>query len=250
MMTMHGSDPWVLSVLFFVTAVLYSSVGNAGASGYLAAMTLVGLSPDVMKSTALLLNILVALITAVRFYRAGHFSWALFWPFTVASVPCAFLGGVLVLPGALYRGLVGIVLVCAAYRLFWYADQTRSRPEVVPRALALLLGACLGFISGLTGIGGGIFLGPLLLVMGWAEPRQSASVSAAFILVNSVAGLCGETISVHALPSAAPLWAGAVVVGGLIGSELGARRLAEVALRRLLAVVLAIAGLKLILLRR
>jgi uncharacterized protein len=130
------------------------------------------------------------------------------------------------------------------------ADEERSHAIGVPRVLALLLGGCLGFVSGLTGIGGGIFLSPLLLVMGWAEPRQSASVSAAFILVNSVAGLFGETMRVHALPSTAPLWAGAVVVGGLVGSELGARQFAEVTLRRLLAVVLAIAGLKLIFIRR
>lgn len=249
-MTLNVSDPWLLSVLFFGTAVLYSSVGNAGASGYLAAMTLAGLSPEVMKSTALLLNIIVACITTVRYYRAGHFSWPLFWPFTVASVPCAFLGGALVLPGTLYRGLVGVVLLFAAYRLFWYTDQQRPPAAGVPRGLALLLGTGLGFISGLTGIGGGIFLSPLLLIMGWAEPRQSASVSAAFILVNSAAGLAGETLSVQALPSAAPLWAGAVVVGGLVGSELGARQLAAVALRRLLAVVLVIAGLKLILTQR
>ena len=113
-MILGSYDPWLLAVLFFGTAVLYSAVGNAGASGYLAAMTLAGLSPEVMKSTALLLNILVALITAGRFYRAGHFSWTLFWPFTVASVPCAFLGGALVVPSALYQGLVGIVLVVAA----------------------------------------------------------------------------------------------------------------------------------------
>jgi uncharacterized membrane protein YfcA len=249
-MTWSVADPWLLAALFFVTAVLYSSVGNAGASGYLAVMTLAGLAPETMKSTALLLNILVALIAAVRFYRAGYFSWALFWPFTVASVPCAFLGGALVLPGALYRGLVGIVLVFAAYRLFWYADQPHAHSTSVPRGVAVLLGAGLGFVSGLTGIGGGIFLGPLLLVMGWAEPRQSASVSAAFILVNSMAGLFGETLSVHALPNAAPLWAGAVVIGGFLGSELGARQFAEVTLRRLLAVVLAMAGLKLIFLRR
>ena len=249
-MTWSVSDPWLLSSIFFVTAVLYSSVGNAGASGYLAVMTLAGLAPEAMKSTALLLNILVALITTARFYHAGHFSWALFWPFTVASVPCAFLGGVLVLPSGLYRGLVGIFLVFAAYRLFWHADQPYAHPTGVPRGVALLLGAGVGFVSGLPGIGGGIFLSPLLLMLGWAEPRQSASVSAAFILVNSVAGFFGETMSVHALPHAAPLWAGAVVVGGLIGSELGARQFAEVTLRRLLALVLAIAGLKLILLRR
>jgi uncharacterized membrane protein YfcA len=244
------AEPSLLAIVFFVTAVLYSSVGNAGASGYLAVMTLTDLAPEAMKSTALLLNILVALIATVRFYRAGHFSWALVWPFTVASVPCAFLGGALVLPSGLYQGLVGIVLLFAAYRLFWYADQPQVHPTGVPRLVALLLGAGLGFVSGLTGIGGGIFLSPLLLVMGWAEPRQSASVSAAFILVNSIAGLFGETMSAHALPSAAPLWAGAVVVGGFLGSELGARQLAEVALRRLLAVVLAIAGLKLIFIHR
>jgi uncharacterized membrane protein YfcA len=244
------ADPWLLAILFFATAVLYSSVGNAGASGYLAAMTLGGFSPEAMKSTALLLNIIVACITVVRFSRAGYFSWPLFWPFTVASVPCAFLGGALVLPGPLYQGLVGVVLVFAAYRLFWYADRTTTHPTTVPRVMALLWGAGLGFVSGITGVGGGIFLSPLLLMMGWAEPRQSASVAAAFILVNSVAGLVGESLSVGALPNAAPLWAGAVAVGGFVGSELGVRQLAEVTLRRLLAVVLAIAGLKLIFIRR
>ena len=249
-MTGNLADPLLLAVLFFATAVLYSSVGNAGASGYLAAMTLAGLAPETMKSTALLLKMIVALITTIRFSRAGHFSWPLFWPFTVASVPFAFLGGVLVLPGSLYQGLVGMALLFAAYRLFWYTDQGRPRPRAVPLVPALCVGAGLGLVSGLTGIGGGIFLSPLLIVMGWAEPRQSAGISAAFILANSVAGLCGETVSVHALPSAAPLWAGVVVVGGLIGSELGVRRLAERTLRRLLAVVLAIAGLKLLVVRR
>lgn len=249
-MSLSGADPLLLAILFFATALLYSSVGNAGASGYLAAMTLAGLAPEVMRSTALMLNIIVSLITTFRFYRAGYFSWPLFWPFTIASLPFAFLGGMLSLPGTLYRVLVGIVLLFAAYRLFWYADQEAPRVRAVPRLLALLLGAGLGLVSGLTGIGGGIFLSPLLIVMGWAEPRCSASVSAAFILVNSVAGIFGETVSVAALPGTTPLWAGAVVIGGLIGSELGVRRLAEVTLRRLLALVLAIAGLKLILVRR
>ncbi len=249
-MTLSLVDPVLLSLLFFATAVLYSSVGNAGASGYLAAMTLAGPAPEVMKSTAPLLNIIVALIATCRFARAGYFSWPLFWPFTVASLPVAFLGGMLSLPGPLYRVLVGIVLLFAAYRLFWYTDQGKPATGAAPLVLALVVGAAFGLVSGLTGIGGGIFLSPLLIMMGWAEPRQSASISAAFVLVNSVAGLCGDTVSVHALPSAAPLWVGAVIVGGLAGSELGARQLAEVALRRLLAVVLAIAGLKLIFVRR
>ena len=154
---MSLAESSLLGMVFFVTAVLYSSVGNAGASGYLAVMTLAGLAPEAMKSTALLLNILVALIATVRFYRAGYFSWALFWPFTVASVPCAFLGGALVVPSGLYQGLVGLALIFAAYRLFWYADQPHAHPTGVPRLRALLLGAGLGFVSGLTGIGGGIF---------------------------------------------------------------------------------------------
>jgi uncharacterized membrane protein YfcA len=250
MIASSSADPVFLAVVFFATAVLYSAVGNAGASGYLAVMTFAGLAPEAMKSTALLLNISVALITTVRFSRAGYFSWPIFWPFTVTAVPCAFLGGVLVLPSPLYRVLVGLVLVFAAYRLFWYTDETKPRLTAVPCWPALLLGAALGFVSGLTGIGGGIFLGPLLMIMGWAEPRQSAGVSSAFILVNSVAGLVGETVSGQALPSAAPLWVCAVVVGGLAGSELGVRRLAEVTLRRLLALVLLIAGVKLLLVRR
>jgi uncharacterized protein len=249
-MTPSMSDPFLLAGLFCATAVLYSAVGNAGASGYLAAMTLAGLAPEVMKSTALLLNIIVALVTTVRFSRAGYFSWPLFWPFTVTSVPCALLGGALALPGTLYRVLVGIVLLFAAYQLLWYADQGALSPTAVPLLPALVFGAGLGFVSGLTGIGGGIFLGPLLVMMGWAEPRHSAGVSTAFVLVNSVAGLSGDVMNVHALPSAAPLWAGAVVLGGLVGSELGVRQLAEVTLRRVLAVLLGIAGLKLILVRR
>ena len=250
MMAVSSADLVFLAVVFFATAVLYSAVGNAGASGYLAVMTFAGLAPEAMKSTALLLNISVALITTVRFARAGFFSWSIFWPFTVTAVPSAFLGGVLVLPSPLYRVVVGLVLVFAAYRLFWYTDETKPRLTTVPRMPALLLGAALGFVSGLTGIGGGIFLGPLLMIMGWAEPRHSAGVSSAFILVNSVAGLIGETVSVQALPHAAPLWLCAVVVGGIAGSELGVRRLAEVTLRRLLALVLLIAGLKLLLVRR
>jgi uncharacterized protein len=250
MMALSSIDPVVLAVVFFATAVLYSAVGNAGASGYLAVMTFAGLAPEAMKSTALLLNISVALITTVRFSRAGYFSWPIFWPFTVMAVPCAFLGGLLVLPSPLYRVFVGLVLVFAAYRLFWYTDETKLCLTAVPLVPALLLGAAFGFVSGLTGIGGGIFLGPLLMIMGWAESRQSAGVSSAFILVNSVAGLLGETVSVQALPSAAPLWVCAVVVGGLAGSELGVRRLAEVTLRRLLALVLLIAGVKLLLARR
>lgn len=229
-------------MLIFGAATLYSSVGHAGASGYLAAMALFGVAPAVMKPTALTLNIAVALITTARFYRAGYFSWPLAWPFIVSSVPLAFVGGAITLPGAVYRVLVGLILLFAAYRMCWYADQEKTtvRPPLVA---ALGCGAMLGFISGLTGVGGGIFLSPLLLFMGWADFKQTAGTSSAFILLNSVAGLLGHVSSVQSLPPAAFVWA---VAGGLIGSEMGVRRLAEVTLRRLLAAVLLVAGLKLI----
>lgn len=239
----------VLAVVIFAAAVLYSSVGHAGASGYLAAMALFGVAPAVMKPTALTLNIAVAVITTVRFYRAGHFSWALSWPFIVSSVPLAFIGGAITLPGTAYRVLVGVILLFAAYRLFWYTEREQFTGP--PRLVAAIgAGAGLGFISGLTGVGGGIFLSPLLLFMGWANFKQTAGTSSAFILLNSIAGLAGHVSSVQALPPAAFVWALAAVAGGMVGSEVGVRRLAEVNLRRLLALVLLIAGLKMILARR
>jgi uncharacterized membrane protein YfcA len=243
------SDVALLALMIFAAAVLYSSVGHAGASGYLAAMALFGIAPEVMKPTALTLNIAVALITTARFYRAGHLPWSLAWPFVVASVPLAFIGGAVTLPSTVYRVVVGLVLLFAAYRLFWFKDEEKevTSPHLVT---AMLWGGLLGFLSGLTGVGGGIFLSPLLLFMGWANFRQSAGASSVFILLNSVAALLGHLSSVQSLPSAAFLWAIAAVVGGLVGSEIGARRLAEVTLRRLLGLVLVIAGLKLILARR
>jgi uncharacterized protein len=239
----------ILAMLIFAAAVLYSSVGHAGASGYLAAMALFSVAPEVMKPTALILNIAVALITTVRFYRAGYFSWPLLWPFVVSSVPLAFIGGAITLPGTVYRVLVGLILLFAAYRLFWYTDRekTTQPPHVIA---ALVLGAVLGFVSGLTGVGGGIFLSPLLLFMGWANFKQTAGASSVFILLNSLAGLAGHLSSVQSVPHAAFVWAVAAVVGGLVGSEMGVRRLAAVTLRRLLAAVLVVAGVKLILTRR
>jgi uncharacterized protein len=236
-----------LSVLVFLAALLYSSVGHAGASGYLAAMALFGLAPAVMKPTALVLNILVASIATVQFYRAGYFDWKTFWPFALGSIPFAFLGGALSLPASVYKQVLGIVLLFAAYRLFQAMKQTaKTDSKPVPSWLALLLGAAIGFLVGLTGIGGGIFLSPLLLFMGWAAMRQTAGVSAAFILVNSIAGFAGNYASVQLLPSALPFWAAAAIVGGFIGSRFGSYKANPDLIRRLLSVVLVIAGLKMI----
>ena len=242
-----SADDFIITGLILLLALLYSSVGHGGASGYLAAMVFMGVSPATMRPTALTLNILVAVIATVKFYRAGAFSWSLFWPFAITSVPCAFIGGTLVLPGHLYKPLVGVVLLFAAYHAFSASRQSAPVANQVPhRAILLLAGGVLGFFAGLTGIGGGVFLSPLLLYFRWAEIRVISGVAAAFILVNSIAGLLGLTHSTSQLPSALPYWGVAAVVGALVGAEYGSRRLGNPAIKKLLALVLLIAGLKMI----
>ncbi|HEX9626999.1 MAG TPA: sulfite exporter TauE/SafE family protein [Acidiferrobacterales bacterium] len=240
-------DDAVLAALILAAALLYSSVGHAGASGYLAAMALVGVSPAVMKPTALTLNILVAVIATVKYYRVGAFSWRLFWPLAIASVPCAYLGGVLTLPGDIYKPLVGAILVYAAWRSFRTAHRPSQAAVARPPMFILLpAGAALGLLSGLTGVGGGIFLSPLLLFFRWAEVRVISGIAAAFILVNSIAGLLGVMTTAPSLPAALPYWAVAAAAGGFIGAEFGSRRLGSPTIQKLLAVVLAIAGAKMI----
>lgn len=242
------TNTFLLTLLILVAAILYSSVGHAGASGYLAAMALFGLAPDVMKPTALVLNLVVATVGTIRFARAGHFAWNVFWPFAVLSIPCAFMGGWMKLPIQTYKILLGLVLLFAAWRLaFKQSTHAPAEQKPVPVAPALAFGAGLGFLSGLTGVGGGIFLSPLLLFLGWADVRKTAGVSVVFILVNSASGLLGHLASVKNVPQEIVWWAPAALVGGLIGSELGSRRLAPMTMRRLLAVVLVVAGVKMLL---
>jgi len=237
----------LLALLFLAAAILYGSVGHAGASGYLAAMALVGIAPDVMKPTALVLNILVSTIVTIRFARAGYVRPLAILPFLIGSVPAAFVGGALTLPANIYRPIVGGVLLVAAARFGITAGRASEEfPPRPPWPAGMASGAGIGLLAGLTGTGGGIFLTPLLLAAGWAGTRFAAGASAAFILANSMAGLAGNIGSVGHLPAAIPLWLGAVAVGGVVGSELGSRRLPPPAFRRALAVVLVIAGLKLI----
>lgn len=237
----------LIAVLFLLAAALYSSVGHAGASGYIAVMALFGLAPGVMKPTALALNILVAVVATTKFYRAGRFSFELFWPFAIVSIPAAFIGGALTLPAKWYDAIVGVALLYAAV---WMFRSAKTAAKVLvhppPLAAALACGLVIGLLSGLTGVGGGIFLSPLILMMGWAETRATSAVAAAFILVNSIAGLLGHLSSISQLPSPLPIWGVAVVIGGWIGAEYGSRRLATPALRQLLSVVLVVAGLKML----
>jgi uncharacterized membrane protein YfcA len=238
----------ILTVLVLVVAFLYSSVGHAGASGYIAVMSLLGLAPTVIKPTALVLNILVASIATWQFSRAGHFSWRLFWPFAVLAIPCAFVGGYVNLPTQAFKLLVGIVLLFSAIRFLSKPMEDTATREP-SRLVAVPTGAALGLLAGLTGTGGGIFLTPLLLLMRWATTRQAAGVSALFILVNSISGLLGNVRSTESVPSFAIPLAVAALVGGTIGSHLGSKRLPHTAIKRLLAIVLLIAGTKLILTR-
>ncbi|MEJ7847476.1 MAG: sulfite exporter TauE/SafE family protein [Pyrinomonadaceae bacterium] len=238
-------DPVIIAAIFFV-AILYSSVGHGGASGYLAVMALLAVAPEITRPTALLLNVFVSSIGTIQFYRAGHFSWKVFLPFAVTSVPFAFIGGMIQLPAAVYKIILGLVLILAALRLAWKftADSEIKGPKIWP---ALIIGAIMGLLSGLVGVGGGIFLTPVLLLMNWAETRQAAGISAMFILVNSIAGLAGNYAQVVKLPNNVWFWIAAAVVGGIIGSTLGSTRFDSITLRRLLAVVLLFAGVKLIL---
>jgi uncharacterized membrane protein YfcA len=228
-----------------VIAFLYSSVCHAGASGYIAVMALWGLAPIIIRPTALVLNILVASIGACQFWRAGHFDWRIFWHFALLSIPAAYVGGYLQLSAAVLKTLIGVVLLFSTGRLiFRRGDPPSVAPPTPP--IAIGTGAAIGFLSGLTGTGGGIFLTPILLFFKWAHIRQAAATSALFILVNSIAGLVGYFMANRSIPSLGAILAAAAVIGGTLGSHLGSRRFPVPTISLLLATVLLIAGAKLI----
>ena len=240
----------LLAAGMLLAAFGYASVGHGGASAYIAAMALAGLAPPEMRPIALLLNVLVSSLATYKFWRAGHFRWRLFWPFAVVSIPLAYAGGAITLPGQAYKVLVGAVLLYAAWQL-WRSGRSGEemrplREPPVPAAMAI--GAAMGLLAGLTGVGGGIFLSPLLLMLGWAGTKQTSAVAAPFILVNSLAGLAAIFVTKGAvLPSYVAILAPAVLIGGWLGAEYGSRRFANPVVRRVLAVVLALAGGKMVL---
>ena len=240
----------ILVCAFFAVATLYTTVGHAGASGYLATMALVGVAPDVMRPTALALNILVAAITVYRFRRARFFSWNGLWPFLLGSVPLAAFGGALRLATGTYYVMLGFVLMASAALLVWRVYGTGFRSDdaglSVNRATAVPIGATIGMLSGLTGTGGGIFLSPLILLLGWAGPKTTAGIAAPFILVNSAVALVAGSVSAGALPEELPWLAAAAVAGALTGTWLGLSQLSQRGLIVTLAVVMLVAGGKLL----
>ena len=245
---MTALPEWLLPALLFGSAALYTSVGHAGASAYLASMALVGVAPETMRPTALVLNIFVAGFSAVRFWRAGLVDRKLALWLVLGAAPLAFVGGAVKLPGDVYRPLVGVLLIVAAIRLLLPIAVTANREPRRPHpALAAATGALIGLLSGLTGTGGGIFLSPILIFGGWAATRDASGIAISFILANSTFGLLGNLASVQRLPGEIPLYVAAALLGALVGTALGVKRLPSGGILKALGVVLVIAGLKLIL---
>lgn len=246
-----SAETITLAVLFLIVAILYASVGQAGASGYLAAMALFGMAPAAMKTTVLALNVLVAGIGTLQFWRKGLLSFRSFYPFAVLGFPFSLLGGALQLPGHVYYPIVGGILLLSGLQMFrsaWRPSVSRSSPPAYPPFVpALLIGAIIGLVSGTTGTGGGIFLAPVILAMNWSSVRQTAAVTAAYNLLNSVAALGGAYQIYDAIPEALPIWLVAVAAGGTLGAFIGSRYLPDSALRYILAIILLVSGLKLVL---
>ena len=242
------SEVILLIPLVFLAALLFSSVGHGGATAYLAAFALVGMAPENMRSSALFLNVLVASIALYKFHKVRAFDWHLFWPVAITSIPCAFIGGQVTLPDHTYKLIVGLCLIYAAWVIFSQANK-RDEIDVKPVAKPILfaVGAALGFLAGITGVGGGIFLSPILLFFSWAKTKVISGVAAAFILVNSISGLLGILTKSPTLPAGLGYWVVAAMLGGWIGAEFGSKRLANPTIRKLLAVVLVFAGGKMLL---
>jgi uncharacterized membrane protein YfcA len=241
------ADIILLYGLFFAVAFLYAAVGHGGASGYLALMALYAFAPEVMKPTALLLNIFVSLVAFIQFYNRGHFKFNIFLPLAIASIPLAFAGGLIQVPGSIYKPLLAIFLVVAALRFFIYPNKEVKELHPISFPLSLLIGGGIGFASGLLGIGGGILLSPLLLLLQWTNQKQTAAISALFIFVNSLSGLAGQITTGIRIQSEMMGYFVMAFSGGIAGAYLGAGVLNQKILKYLLAVVLLIAALKLLL---
>lgn len=238
-------DPLLLILLIACVAFAYAMVGHGGASGYLALMALAGISVAVMRPSALVLNLFVSAISFTQYARSGHFRWRSFWPFALLSIPAAWLGAQVVLDPLVYKRILAVCLLFAVARMFGLLGKGSEQIRPVPLVLAAIIGAVLGFVSGMIGIGGGVLLSPVLLLFNWADVKTTAATSALFIFVNSAAGLAGamgngETPGPHMLP-----WIGAAVIGGLLGGWIGAIKLDNLRLKQALGVVLLLASVKL-----
>lgn len=240
-------DAFVLfSCLLFIVAFLYASVGHGGASGYLALMALFNMAPAVMKPTALLLNLFVSLTSFIQFYRGGHFRWRIFWPFALASIPLAYVGGLVMVDAVVYKKILGVLLLVPIIRFFFFSNakaEEQNKSKFVP---SLFVGGSIGLFSGLIGIGGGILLSPVLLLLKWTDQKQTAAISALFIFVNSLSGLAGQLTKGIQLTSDMYTFVAIAFAGGLCGAYFGALKFRQTILKNVLATVLLLAVFKLL----
>ena len=240
----------LISIAFFAIAFLYSSVGHGGASGYLAVLSFIAMQPYEMSTTALILNICVAMIAAIAFSQAGHVSMRLTLPFVLTSVPAAFLGGALPVPRQIYGFFLATVLILSSVRLLLRFEtpsadaQRENHPSLI---VSLFVGGIIGIVSGIVGVGGGIFLSPLIILARWGSAKQAAATSAIFIVANSVAALLGRAVQQTLGVGELLPFLIAAVLGGYAGSRYGAQRFSNLFLRRLLAIVLLLAAARLFL---
>ncbi len=238
----------VISLCLMLGAILYTSVGHAGASVYIAILTLFGLSSPVIKPTALVLNICIASFTSWRFIKKGFFDLKVLMPIAIGAIPFAFLGGYINAPNHVYKAIVGVILIVSAISLLTKTSERIDSNVHQPKfLLSVASGAAIGFLAGLTGTGGGIFLSPLILFLGWSSTRKTSGIAATFILLNSIFGLAGNYTSVQNLPPQLPLFVIATMIGAVIGTTLGIKFYSASAIKKALALVLLIAGSKLLL---
>jgi uncharacterized membrane protein YfcA len=234
-------------LLLFIIAFLYSSVGHGGASGYLALMAIFSFDPNFMKPTALILNLFVSLVSFILFFREGHFKWKLFLPFALASIPFSFLGGMISLDGDIYKKILGLILLIPVIKFFVYPNTDDSELKKNTIGLTIIIGASIGFLSGLIGIGGGILLSPILLMLHWSNQKQTAAISALFIFVNSASGLAGQLSKGIKFETDMLTFVAVAFIGGILGAWLGAKKFNQSVLKYILATALLVASIKLLL---
>lgn len=232
-------------ILFFV-AFLYAAVGHGGASGYLALMALYGVAPEEMKPTALMLNLFVSLTSFIQYYRGGYFKRNLFIPIAAASIPMAFIGGMITVEENIYKRVLGVLLLFPVIRFFFFKNVEDKDLKPSNLTIAIATGAVVGLLSGMIGIGGGIILSPILLLLHWTNQKQTAAISAAFIFVNSVAGLGGMLTQGISFTGDMVMYIVVAFVGGLLGAYFGSKKFNQDVLKYVLATVLLLASYKLL----
>ena len=241
--------PAAYDILFLIVlpiiAFLYASVGHGGASGYLALMALFSFAPETMRSTALLLNLVVAGIAFYHYFKAGYFNGKLFFSFAIASIPFAFFGGLIVIDASIYKKVLAVLLVFAILKMLHVFGSESTKERKIKFWQGIVVGSPIGFFSGLIGIGGGIILSPVILLAHWGKMKEAAAVSALFIWANSAAGLMGQYFSGFSIDKQSLLYVGLALIGGFFGSYLGSKQFSNIMLRYLLAIVLSIASIKL-----